>query len=251
MKSIISSSFSTVTYYATQMLKRQDKGVRILCYHRVNDFTHNYITVSPERFESQIKYLSEKGYSSISLDELFAGQKKSKSIVITFDDGYLDNFQNAYPILKKYGFTATIFLIAGKIGEKDYLSKEDILKMIRDGFQFGSHTVNHSNLRKISSDEKWNEIKNSKTKLENMLGMTIKFFCYPFGEYDKESARFVQKAGYRGACSNEPGGNEVLRAFQLQRTEIAEADSDFRLKKKISGSYDVIHRALHLLRGRP
>ena len=176
----------------------------------------------------------------------------TKSIVITFDDGYQDNFTRAFPIMKKFCFKATIFCIAGKIGREGYLDKDQIREMAKAGFEFGSHTITHAELPNLKQEDKKKEIVLSKANLEKELNMKIDYFCYPKGLYDQESVEFVKAAKYAGACSNEPGSNNgVMNPYFLKRTEIASHDSLFDFEKKLSGAYDFLHRILYQVRKRP
>lgn len=231
--------------------------MRTLCYHSVNDVDKNYITVSAQNFRAQMKFLSEESYRTIGLNDLVDGQADGKSIVITFDDGYRDNYENALPIMKEFGFKGTIFCIGEKIGQVGYLTKEQIAEMVKSGFEFGSHTLSHRDLPALSAEEKWNEIKVSKSFLSNELQLEIDYFCYPRGLYDQESIELIKKAGYRAACSNTPGSNGISKngkkidPYLLKRTEIGAIDTVDDFRKKLAGAYDLIHKALHAVRGRP
>lgn len=248
---MLRSSLSSLIYYGAQWLGREETGVRILCYHRVNDRVENYITVSVREFRNQMRFLAQAGYHTASLRDLVEGRTGPKSVVITFDDGYGDNYEQAFPILKEYGFTAAIFCIAEAIGLAGYLTKEHILELHQAGFEFGSHTLSHPHLPQISSADKWREINGSKKLLEEVLGFPVGFFCYPYGEWEPESVHLVEKAGYRGACTNLPGSNEKIDPFFLRRTEIAASDTVDDFKKKLAGAYDLVHQGLHWMRGRP
>ena len=119
------------------------------------------------------------------------------------------------------------------------------------GIEFGSHTLSHPDLTSLSEEGQWNEIFNSRKKLEDRFHFNIDFFCYPFGLYNQTSVRMVQKAGYLGACSNTPGSNLNGEAALLKRTEISKDDTIFDFEKKLAGAYDLLHQGLHWLRGKP
>ena len=251
---LLKSSLSSVIYYGSRMVGRENRGVRILCYHNVNDKDKTYTTVSVSNFKAQMEFLRQNGYQSISLNETLAasnGSFSSKRFVITFDDGWRDNFDHAFPILKECGFSVTVFLIAGRIGEPGYLNVEQIKAMDNDGIRFGSHTLSHPNLKLLTKEQKWNEIFGSRKKLEEKFRFSVDFFCYPYGWYDHESIQAVQQAGYLGACSNRPGSNFKMNPYLLNRTEIGAGDTLFDFQKKLAGSYDLLHQGLHWFRGRP
>ena len=259
------SSLSSVIYHSRRSLGQKDKGVRILCYHSVDDQNQDYTAISPAHFEAQINFLFQEGYKTIHLQDLLNAETNGgptvqssnakdseKTVVITFDDGFQDNYENVYPILRRFGFKATIFLIGERIGRDGYLKKQEILELHQNGFQFGSHTLTHPDLRHLSSAEKRKEISDSKKFLERELGFDVDFFCYPSGFFDETVVRVVKEAGYQGACSNMPGSNsKIHNPYLLKRTEIAAHDTLNDFRKKLAGGYDLLHLALHRLRGRP
>jgi peptidoglycan/xylan/chitin deacetylase (PgdA/CDA1 family) len=245
------SSLSSAFFHGAKLLGTKQEGMRILCYHRVNDLDQNYMTVPVISFRAQMEFLFRQGYRTAKLSSLLVKETDERNLVITFDDGYRDNYENAYPILKELGYTATIFCIADRVNTEGYLTIEDIRQMERNGFEFGSHTVSHPHLARLDSEEKWLEISNSKKQLEALIHKPVNFFCYPYGEYDGESVGLVKKAGYLGACSNHPGGNRTkINPYLLKRTEISPNDSLYDFEKKISGAFDLIHQGLHWVRGR-
>ena len=249
------STLSSAIYYGGRMTGTVDPGVRILCYHNVNDQEKKYTTVSISNFKNQMEFLNRHGYKTISLNDLLTkrenGDYSSKKIAITFDDGWRDNYEHAFPILKDYGFQATIFLITDRIGDLDYLTPEQIKEMHRYGIEFGSHSLSHPKLPSLTEEQKWNEIFNSRKKIEDQFQFNVDFFCYPYGLYDSETVEMVEKAGYKGACSNRPGANIKDETFLLKRTEISAHDTLFDFEKKIAGAYDLLHQGLHFLRARP
>lgn len=229
------------------------RSVRVLCYHRVRP-EQDYLSVMPEDFEAQMKHLAGLGYQSASLGKLLSGDVEAPSLVLTFDDGFADNFELAYPIMKNYGFTATVFCVADKMDTPGYLNRSQVLAMMKDGFEFGAHTLSHPHLPKIDAEAKKTEILKSKTALEAWTGKTFEYFCYPYGEYDSECLQILKGSDFRAACSNIPGANRpgrVRNPFLVKRTEISGFDTleDFDLK--LAGAYDVLHQILHAVRGRP
>lgn len=249
--SALRSSLSSVMDYGNRLLGRKETGVRILCYHRVNDSEKHYMTVPVRQFRDQMEFLAREGYQAIRLNSLLAKEADERSIVITFDDGFRDNYEHAYPILQEFGFSAAVFCITGRMGSAGYLTKQDLREMSASGFEFGSHTVSHPRLDRLSSMEKWREISDSKGMLEDLTGACVDFFCYPYGDYDAEAVDLVRKAGYLGACSNHPGTNgKKMNAYLLKRTEICPRDTGDEFRKKLSGAFDLLHQGLHWVRGR-
>ena len=251
MKTAFRSALSSAVDWTQCLLGHKDIGTRILTYHWINDTVGDYLSVPPAHFRSQMEFLREAGYEVISLRDLLEKGARSKTVGLTFDDGYRDNYENAFPILKEFGFTATVFCIAGRIGTDPYLNFTDIQEMHKAGIDFGSHTLSHPHLPKLDSEEKLKEIMNSRLELEEKTGIVPDFFCYPYGEYDSESTFLVEESGYLGACTNDPGSNDGLEPYTLKRTEISGFDSAEDFQKKMSGAYDLLHKGLHWLRKRP
>lgn len=248
---IFSTLLASFCYRGLQVFG-SPKGTRILCYHRVNDEKKDYLSVPVAQFRAQMKFLSEQGYHTVSLSELLAGKVDDKSVVITFDDGYLDNYEQAFPVMREYGFKGTIFLIAQKIGEDSFLKLSQIEEMGKANFEFGSHTLSHPRLITLTREQKLHELGDSKFVLEKLLGRPCDTFCYPFGQYDSETVNLVRGVGYQAACSNLPGVNAgVPDPYLLQRTEIAGHDAVRDFELKMAGAYDLLHKMLHTLRGRP
>ena len=178
------------------------KGLIVFMYHHIKPDNENKdaFTIVPEIFEKQIKYLISKKYTFIGLEDLTAGKKIKKPVMITFDDGYIDNYKYVFPILKKYNIKAVIFLIIGKIEkESDFLTWQQVYEMEKSGLvSFGSHGLTHTNIRRMEPSLALKELKESKAILEEKLGHKITSFCYPFGAggTDKRVRKLVFEAGY-------------------------------------------------------
>lgn len=193
------------------MLLHRSNGVAILAYHRVCDDNEIY-SVSPQQFAQQMQYLKQQGYTAISLAEMadaFSGGKKlpAKPIVITFDDGYADNLLTALPIMEQYGMKATVFIIAGSVGQPEYLSWEQAAQLQLRGVEIGSHTLNHVALSEVNSAQKMDELLQSKKLLEGQLTTPVNFLAYPYGQFDASLYPVLQQTGYRGACTGIAGLN--------------------------------------------
>ncbi len=185
------------------------RDVPILNYHQVNDRDHNALTVSTKDFDAQMKFLSEEGYHSLSLPELLDiwekdGELPEKPVVITFDDGYLDNYEDAFPILQKYRMKATIFPVTDYLGHfPNYLTWDQAKEMQDSGLiQFGSHTMSHSNLTEIKSrTEIRHQLYDSSLAVQWFLKQTPAVLAYPCGAYTQETAELAENAGYRAAVT--------------------------------------------------
>lgn len=198
----------------------------ILMYHHVKNHTENDdevekgLSVQIDNFKSQMNYLYQNSYKSISLDQLFSdgGQK---NVVITFDDGYKDVYKNAYPVMKQYGLTGTIFMIADFVGKERYLSWNELKELNSAGWQIESHTLSHPNLTNVSEEEAWDQIYESKSEIEKNIGRIVTFLSYPAGQYDKEIIELTQKASYTGAVGTDKGvENSIDGIYHLKRERV-------------------------------
>jgi peptidoglycan/xylan/chitin deacetylase (PgdA/CDA1 family) len=182
--------------------KHNDKGIPVLMYHAIGYEAGNTARVPKENFIKQMKYLKNNGYVTLTLDEAYDFFVKNKpipekSVVLTFDDGYVDNYVEAMPILKKFGFKATIFVITGAVNKsKNYMNVEQLKEMEASGMDIQGHTVHHKNLKELSYAIQLQTLKESKDFLEKSLNKRIKYFAYPYGEYSKETLKAVKEAGY-------------------------------------------------------
>jgi len=193
-------------------LENLEARVPILIYHHIRLTTENdgeeskQFIVSPEEFEHQLNYLKENNFKAISLADLnnyFAGSFSlpEKPIIITFDDGLINQYTNAWPLLQKYGFTATFFIFTNPIGRsKNYLTWEQLKELDSLGMEIGVHGKYHLYLNKEKDQEKLHdEIFGSKEKIEEKLGKKINAFSYPFGAYNDQVIEMVKSAGYTSA----------------------------------------------------
>jgi peptidoglycan/xylan/chitin deacetylase (PgdA/CDA1 family) len=229
---------------------RQRYIVPIIMYHYVhpNADLKDRLTVSPECFQRQMRFLKERHYNVISLEALATLVKEKRkvpprTIDISIDDGHRDNYNYIFPILKKYNLPATMFVIINEIGrpEGDRLTWEEIKQMQGSGIiTFGSHSLGADPLVNIKSEE---EIKRqifaSKKILEEKLGKEIKAFSYPEGFFNAKIKKMVIDAGYRFAVSTSPGlafPDDDL--FALKRVRISSnADNLFIFYIETSGYY--------------
>lgn len=186
--------------------------VPILMYHRVGNLPSNPnpldrdLTVSREDFDSQVAYFKSQGYQSVTLAEALRRMDNpgtagfpGKPIVFSFDDGWRDAFENAVPVLRKYGFIGS-FAVAGNLaGRPGYATWDEILKAQAEGMEIVSHSENHLDLtNKIYSlEDLARETAGAKKELENKLGREVSVFVYPYGRYDERAIALLKQAGFR------------------------------------------------------
>lgn len=182
-------------------LINDNRGVPVLYYHSVKESADNEVTIKPEKLREELKYINDEGYTTLTIKQLKDyilnnSPIPEKSILITFDDGYMDNYYSAFPILKEFNMTATIFCIASELDGSYYLSKEAIKEMSDYGIDIESHTVTHPHLNKLQYDNQLEELIESKKTLEGITGKEITSIAYPFGDFDDNSIKAAKEAGY-------------------------------------------------------
>lgn len=194
--------------------------VPILTYHYIGnnpnpaDKARDNLEVAPDKFDEEMGYLSKQGYSAISFDTFYASLKgtaslPSKPIILTFDDGYIDFYLNAYPILRKYGLHAVSFISTGLINQGYYMSWAQIKEIDSSGLvSFQAHSVSHPNLVSLSDKDLQYQITESKKVLEGQLGKTVNTFAYPYGISDARVWQYVKNAGFIGAVGTWYGNQE-------------------------------------------
>lgn len=182
------------TYYTAYPLAEEvPEGYEVptLMYHCVADDCWSSITelfVKPSELEKQIQWLLEEEYTPIHFEDLGRVDEIEKPILLTFDDGYLDNYTELFPILKKYNVKATVFMIMTFVGNWNYLTADQIKEMDASGLvSFQSHTMTHEFLSTRTADQLEYELSESKRLLAELIGKESFVLCYPTGKYSEES----------------------------------------------------------------
>jgi peptidoglycan/xylan/chitin deacetylase (PgdA/CDA1 family) len=205
--------------------------VPILMYHVIGDpaegveVPYPELYLSVDDFQAQVDWLEDNGYTAVTLVQVQdawydGGTLPEKPIVLSFDDGYLGQYTDAMPILRKKGWAGQLNLKS----EGSDLSSKEVKKMIKAGWEIASHTITHADLTTISAEQLDDEISGSRDELEKDLGITIENFCYPAGVYNDEVVAAVEAAGYRGATTVDPGLAERSEPFTLRRIRINQGD---------------------------
>lgn len=213
-------------------------GVPLLMYHGVEPLARkksDRFTTDTARFTHQMGLLKRLGYSVVPLDSLIRCWDKGELpadhvTAITFDDGYKNNLTQAWPVLRRLGYPATLFFATGfegnRSGPRPYLTWREVLQLDREGFRVEAHSVSHPSLDKISREDADFEIRTSRRQLEEHLGRSVGLFAYPYGHQDAQVRKQVESAGYQAAFLASPGLN-TLRTdrFASKRIEIRGDDS--------------------------
>lgn len=208
-------------------------NVPILMYHYISnnpnpaDKARYELETTPDLFDSQMNYLAQNGFNPISFDTMYAGLKGQitlppKPIIISIDDGYVDAFVNAFPILKKYNFHATIFIPTSLMNQGYYLTWDEITQMQKSGLiSFEAHSLTHPDLPTLRPDKMKQEIFDSKQVLESHIGVPVNFFAYPYGTSNQLAREYVKEAGFFGAVGTWYGTTEYEgNAYDWPRVRI-------------------------------
>jgi peptidoglycan/xylan/chitin deacetylase (PgdA/CDA1 family) len=218
-------------------------SIPVLMYHHINPHKGDMVTVTPDVFEGQMEYLHKSGYRTLKIDELmdFINGKltiKEKSVVITFDDAWLDNYIYAFPIIKKYKINSTIFIITGRTERasenktkhpasvpnhkesKLLIERKEDRRVVLDWnlinemsdsalVEFYSHTKSHAKCNSLSENELLEELGESKKIIEEKLNKPCPYLCWPYGGYNDAALKIAKGIGYKGIFTTERG---VVRA---------------------------------------
>lgn len=191
-------------------------SVRALMYHYIRadaearDQLGRNLSVAPEDLEAEVQLLAQSGCTSVSPDDLVAAREGTaelppNAVILTFDDGYADFYTNAWPILQRYGFKATVYVITGRLDTPGYLTWDQVRELDSAGITIGSHTITHPRLTSLSDVALDQELRGSRQTLEEGLGHPVVHFAYPSGALDPRVATAVAAAGYQTAMTTRSG----------------------------------------------
>ena len=230
--------------------------MRILMYHEIVQGEPQEIhAVSEAAFYEQLKWLLDNDFKVVKLTDwinpdVLIKPKNKKTIALTFDDGYLDNYTNAWPILVEFGYTATIFLVSDYVGQtsawrEGALSHAPLLgwdqarEMSAAGITFGSHSATHPDLSAIARDNEKKELLSSKEQIEDHIGEPVDTFSYPFSHYNSDTMSLVKETGFKAACTYRPFyvGSAGRDTLELQRIGILANDTLEDFSAKVRGSF--------------
>lgn len=269
-------NFIAILLYPLNSIFKKNYFV-ILEYHSISNFpTNNEVNIDHvpiSKFEKQMRFLNKSNYKVINFEQLINLKKpKGKYVLITLDDGYMDNYINAYPIIKKYNIKAMISPAISQIGDKklfnwlklndtkisDYILPIDwtrLRAMSKDSrIEIGSHSLNHKSIGNLDEKEQIREIAEPKKILEKKLKRNINVFVYPFGspaknDYNSKTEQLVKKYGYKISLTSKFGSNKFNRNYYgLKRIPIRSFDSMLTFKTKLSGAHDFIYHVIHIFK---
>jgi peptidoglycan/xylan/chitin deacetylase (PgdA/CDA1 family) len=217
----------------------------VLMYHSVAPYLDDpyLVTVSPARFEQQMRWLRGRGLRGVSVAELLVARELGAGqdlVGLTFDDGYADFTEHALPVLARHGFTATVFVIAARLGgdngwdaegpRKPLMTARQVRQVADAGIEIGSHGLRHVSLPAAAGPALTAEVENSRVVLQGVSGQPVAGFCYPYGDIDERVVEGVRVAGYEYGCAIWPSAHTGPHA--LPRTYVGDADVPWRLWAK-------------------
>ena len=245
--------------------RKLDHEGMILTYHSI-DNSGSRNSIYPKVFEWQMNYICDSGYKCVSLSDYLDARKaadgsSAKLIALTFDDGYGNFLEFAAPILEKLGFGATVFIVAGRIGDVNawemmagiptasLMDKGQLKQCLKANFEIGAHSMTHPYLSSMTIEDQQHEIFESRARLKAMLDCDIETFCYPYGDYNDDVLSCVERAGYRAAVTTEMAYHRDGEAFlKLPRVGMNRVNSnDFiaqrmYLKMALNGALPIYNR---------
>ena len=222
----------------------------ILGYHRVGTFQGDHVpTVSALAFERQLSFLARYQFQVLPLDAVVACVQRGeafprRSVVITFDDGYEETYTVAWPLLKRFGFPATVFVAPAEVGMSGFVTWDQLADMAKDAMVIGSHTVHHTYLPLVGEEDLREELVESKRVIEQRIGRAVQFVSYPVGGFTPQAQALAREAGYAAACTtNRASPRAVLDRYALRRIKVTERDSHpLVFWAKVCGYYDSFRR---------
>lgn len=235
--------------------------IPILMYHNIAEAKRGYRLssqyTSPQQFKRQMQTLSLLGYKGLSVGHLapyLQSRRRAKVFGITFDDGYLDNYEAALPVLSSLNFSATCYMVAGQIGgsnvwtlgqrirQAPLMGVDHLRRWVQAGMEIGSHTVSHPHLCTLSRGEAFKEICTSKTILEKIIDRPVSTFCYPYGEFNQSVMELVRDCGFTSATTTlRKRATREDPLLRLPRVHMTRRTSLGLLLLKCLGSYEDKH----------
>ena len=223
----------------------RERQPMVLMYHSVAPHQEDpyQVTVDPHRFEQQMRWLDRRGLRGVSMAELLEAQRRQCDaglVGLTFDDGYEDLLHHALPVLHRHGFTATAFVIAGRLGgvngwdrlgpRKQLMTASQVRTAAAAGIEIGSHGLRHVSLNQATDLALSREQRLSRQILQDITGSAISGFCYPYGHFSSRVVNGVQEAGYEYACAT--GASGLTGRYALPRVYVGDSDGGARLRAK-------------------
>lgn len=243
------------------------RRLRILMYHRITDDPGDPLAVAPARFRQELACLAQLGYRGLSLEQALAQLDSpawdGRGVCLTFDDGQADFYLHALPVLQRYGFQATLFVVAGCVGGANRWSSyrkgtplldwEQLEASAGAGCEIGSHSLTHPDLRRLPPERLAAELVGARQQLEERLGLAVRSFSYPGGSFAEREVQAVRQAGYQAAVSvgGRWGNGRETDRLRLKREKMLRSDTLDEFRRKVSGYYELHYLWGRLVKTRP
>ncbi len=223
--------------------------IPVIYYHSiVKEGGYSYAKTDLEVFKSHMQFLSDNNYKTLLFDEIpdgFRKDKKDKVVLITFDDGYRDNYDLIFDFMRERGLKYNIFLAGEKIGnDAEYLTWEQVKMMSESGLVgFGAHTYHHVDCTKVDNSNIDVEVNQTNELIEKHIGKPMTDFCFPYGYYDIETLNyFADKTDYKNIyTSNYRPVQKIKNCNARGRAAIENSDTVSRFKRKVTGKYNILY----------
>lgn len=207
----------------------EEVRIPILMYHSIcNDDPNNSLMIPTEMFAEQMEWLRENDFTAMSMDEVIeamnTGKVPKRPVLITFDDGYADNYINAFPELKNNNLKGTFFIISDTITEEGgyYMSTSMLKEMKEAGMEIENHTANHLELNNLSREDAIDSIKRGQEFLRSVIGSNGNYLCYPIGRYSDETIEIQKELGIKAALTTQGGISSIADGkYELKRIRIS------------------------------
>lgn len=215
-------------------------SIAVLYYHSVQVMPGSTAVVSPDKFTEQMQYLADNGYRPLTMAE-FSGIMEGraaapdKPVLLTFDDGYVDNHSTVMPLLSKLGFPATLFMSPGVMDDKRFITWEQAADLRDSGWDIMPHGMTHPYLTKLTPEEQAWEITEARKQIEEKLGVTADVFCYPYGQYNNTTLKLLEDNGFRYAFTIDQGkATPEQHPYKLKRVFVNGEEDLSALVRKLT-----------------
>jgi peptidoglycan/xylan/chitin deacetylase (PgdA/CDA1 family) len=224
--------------------------IPVLTYHNIsNQWEWGLNSIPPIKFEKQMRYLADEGYQPITFIDFYSGNISQKPIIITFDDGYESVYHNAFSILKRFNFTAVVFIITNFIGELNgwdaniggikfrHLNKNQIKVLSDNGIEIGSHGATHRSFPFLKKEIVKDELVTSQLYIQNITKKRILTLAYPFGNQNFAIQKLAKETGYKFGCINLWGSKTKKNNYCLKRLPVYRTDSMKAFQNKLTKNW--------------
>ena len=217
-------------------------GIPVLMYHKIGDDKDNDAVIREDLFREQMKFLKDNGYNPLTMDQLYdyvvnGTAVPEKPVVLTFDDGYADTYSIVYPIMKEYGFAATVFINPGDVGTR--LTWDQIREMHKNGITISNHGFQHIEMGQLSEAKQIENITKAQEALAKEVGIKDNpWFCYPYGDKNEFTDAATKKAGIKMSMAMKSGwAHTGDNPYNILRVWVGNAVDIKHFEERISTEY--------------